>query len=175
LPCSPTTWKGGSWPAPAYARRYTQATGARVVWQTGESDDIQKFEPGNSFEGPNHVTVLGWEQTSQAQRQGLRERVGTRLHLSRMEKSAGGSARLTRPPTSRQKIARCAKAIARTGGAWRVARCRLRVSYSRQVRVVYFWPQKSSGLAFGVTRATPANSEAHFFVQDTAAMLGLPL
>lgn len=28
-----------------------------------ESDDIQKFEPREFLEGPNHVTVLGWEQT----------------------------------------------------------------------------------------------------------------
>ena len=29
-----------------------------------ESDDIQKFEPREFLEGPNHVTVLGWEQTA---------------------------------------------------------------------------------------------------------------
>ncbi len=28
-----------------------------------ESDDIQKFEPREFLEGPDHVTVLGWEQT----------------------------------------------------------------------------------------------------------------
>ena len=28
-----------------------------------ETDDIQKFEPREFLEGPNHVTVLGWEQT----------------------------------------------------------------------------------------------------------------
>jgi uncharacterized protein len=27
-----------------------------------EMDDIQKFEPREFLEGPNHVTVLGWEQ-----------------------------------------------------------------------------------------------------------------
>jgi hypothetical protein len=29
-----------------------------------ESDDIPKFEPREFLEGPNHVTVLGWEQTA---------------------------------------------------------------------------------------------------------------
>ena len=28
-----------------------------------ETSDIQKFEPREFLEGPNHVTVLGWEQT----------------------------------------------------------------------------------------------------------------
>jgi ketosteroid isomerase-like protein len=27
-----------------------------------ETDDIQKFEPREFLEGPDHVTVLGWEQ-----------------------------------------------------------------------------------------------------------------
>jgi ketosteroid isomerase-like protein len=31
--------------------------------QLAETDDIQKFEPREFLEGPNHVTVLGWEQT----------------------------------------------------------------------------------------------------------------
>ena len=28
-----------------------------------ESDDIQQFEPREFLEGPNHVTVIGWERT----------------------------------------------------------------------------------------------------------------
>jgi uncharacterized protein len=28
-----------------------------------ETDEILKFEPREFLEGPNHVTVLGWEQT----------------------------------------------------------------------------------------------------------------
>lgn len=47
-----------------YAGRHT---GKQQVqgWfgKLAESDDIQKFEPREFLEGPNHVTVLGWEQT----------------------------------------------------------------------------------------------------------------
>jgi uncharacterized protein len=47
-----------------YGGRYT---GKQQVqgWfgMVATSDDIQKFEPREFLEGPDHVTVLGWEQT----------------------------------------------------------------------------------------------------------------
>ena len=46
-----------------YGGRYT---GKQQVqgWfsMLAESDDIQKFEPREFLAGPNHVTVIGWEQ-----------------------------------------------------------------------------------------------------------------
>jgi ketosteroid isomerase-like protein len=42
-------------------------TGKQQVQQwfvrLAQTDDVQKFEPREFLEGPNHVTVLGWEQT----------------------------------------------------------------------------------------------------------------
>lgn len=42
-------------------------SGKRQVQQwfgrLAETDEILKFEPREFLEGPNHVTVLGWEQT----------------------------------------------------------------------------------------------------------------
>jgi hypothetical protein len=47
-----------------FAGRYT---GKQEVqgWfgKLAESNDVQKFEPREFPEGPNHVTVIGWEQT----------------------------------------------------------------------------------------------------------------
>ena len=41
-------------------------TGKKAVeaWFTtlAQNDDIQQFEPREFLEGPNHVTVLGWER-----------------------------------------------------------------------------------------------------------------
>ncbi|MDM0083437.1 nuclear transport factor 2 family protein [Variovorax sp. J31P179] len=47
-----------------YAGEYTGKLQVRGWFGTlAESDDIQKFEPREFLEGPDHVTVLGWEQT----------------------------------------------------------------------------------------------------------------
>jgi len=47
-----------------YAGRYTGKQQVHAWFGTvAESDDIQKFEPREFLEGPDHVTVLGWEQT----------------------------------------------------------------------------------------------------------------
>ena len=47
-----------------YAGGYTGKLQVRGWFSTlAESDDIQKFEPREFLEGPDHVTVLGWEQT----------------------------------------------------------------------------------------------------------------
>ena len=47
-----------------YGGRYTGKEQVRAWFVTlAESDDIQKFEPREFLEGPDHVTVLGWEQT----------------------------------------------------------------------------------------------------------------
>ena len=47
-----------------YAGRYTGKQQVQGWFSTlAESDDIQKFEPREFLEGPDHVTVLGWEQT----------------------------------------------------------------------------------------------------------------
>ena len=47
-----------------YAGRYTGKQQVQAWFgKVAESDDIQKFEPREFLEGPDHVTVLGWEQT----------------------------------------------------------------------------------------------------------------
>jgi len=47
-----------------YAGRYSGKQQVQGWFGTlAESDDIQKFEPREFLEGPDHVTVLGWEQT----------------------------------------------------------------------------------------------------------------
>ncbi len=46
-----------------YAGRYTGKQQVQGWFSTlAESDDIQKFEPREFLAGPNHVTVIGWEQ-----------------------------------------------------------------------------------------------------------------
>jgi len=47
-----------------YAGRYTGKQQVQAWFGTvAESDDILKFEPREFLEGPDHVTVVGWEQT----------------------------------------------------------------------------------------------------------------
>ena len=46
-----------------YAGRFTGKQEVQRWFGTlAESDDIQKFEPREFLAGPNHVTVIGWEQ-----------------------------------------------------------------------------------------------------------------
>ena len=46
-----------------YAGRYKGKQQVQAWFGTlAESDDIQKFEPREFLAGPDHVTVIGWEQ-----------------------------------------------------------------------------------------------------------------
>lgn len=46
-----------------YGGRYTGKAQVQAWFGTlAESDDIQKFEPREFLAGPDHVTVIGWEQ-----------------------------------------------------------------------------------------------------------------
>lgn len=46
-----------------YGGRYTGKQQVQAWFGTlAESDDIQQFEPREFLAGPNHVTVIGWEQ-----------------------------------------------------------------------------------------------------------------
>jgi len=45
-----------------YGGKYTGKQQVQAWFGTlAESDDIQQFEPREFLEGPNHVTVIGWE------------------------------------------------------------------------------------------------------------------
>jgi ketosteroid isomerase-like protein len=55
-------WLQGSAAVP-YAGRYKGKQQVQAWFGTlAESDEIQKFEPREFLAGPNHVTVIGWEQ-----------------------------------------------------------------------------------------------------------------